>query len=117
MWTRCLYDPVRQVPVAWPRGELVECWGLVQEGQAVRRGRPRVRDPTQAWKADQIAVSKGTQWVPQPESHLVGKKNSMVGVLREAGGLRWVGHYPFNKCALMPAVCQGAALGMGDSGV
>jgi len=119
MWTRSWYDLVRQVSVAWPGGELAECW-LVQEGQAIRTGRPRVRDPTQAWEAGQIAVSKGTQWtfwVLQPESHLVGKKSSMVGFLREADGLRWVGHYPFSKYVLIPTVCQGTALGIGDSGV
>lgn len=118
MWTRCWDDPVRQVPGAWPHGELAECWGLVQEGQAVRTDRPRVGDPTRAWEADQIAMSKGTQWtfwVPQPESHLAGKKSSMVGVLREAFGLRWVGHYPFSKYVLMPTLCQGTALGTGDS--
>lgn len=44
--------------------------------------------------------------VPQPESHMVGKKSSMVEVLREADGLRWVGHYPF-KYILMLTVCHG----------
>lgn len=48
MWTRCWDDPVRQVPGAWPHGELAECWGLVQEGQAVTTDRPGVGDPSRA---------------------------------------------------------------------
>lgn len=93
---------------------------LVQEGQAVRIGRPRVKDPAQAWETNQIGVSKTTQWtfwIAQPESHLVGKKSSMVGVLREAKGLRCTGYYPFSKYALMPTLCKGIALGTADSGV
>lgn len=76
-------------------GSLQVAGGWIRtEGQLVRTGGPGLETHLRHGRlAVQITVSKGTWgglWVPELESPLVGRKSFVVGVSREADGLRWV---------------------------
>ena len=101
----------------WPGG--LATWGVCRllggkEGQLVR---PRVRDPAETWEADCLhycAWRDTVDILASSESRLLGR-----GLWWSPRGSRWpqVGGTLslFSKHVWMPSLCQGTALGTGDS--
>lgn len=107
--------------MAQPPWELTSCCGLDQDGMAVGQDRrPRVRDPSQAWKTgcpDHCVLRDVGSIVGTITGVPSGRQEELCGGSLQ--GSRWpqVGGTldPFSKYVSVPTVCQGTALGMGES--